>query len=154
MKQALLEELVANVVRVEITREHGADIAQLAIKNDVTINTELRNRGRRIHARSANAADSAHAVFRLMKEEIEKRGMAVSSEELVNLPKMERGATGFSATATIDVGTRSDEELRGVFQETLKAAKDRMSAARYRRFLENWSDKKGSAAADQGLGGL
>lgn len=151
MAYTLLDEVIANIIRVEITREPGDPTAKISVRNAVDIGAELRTRGKRLRVGTADVADSADAMFSLMKEELEKRGIMAGNEELVNLPRMARGATNFSATATLDVTDKSDDELRLTFANALKATIDRMGAARFREIVGYWSNLRAGKAAGEGL---
>ncbi len=148
MAHTLLDEVIANIIRVEITREPGEPTAKLSIRNDVDIDTELRTRGKRLRVGTADVADSAAAMSRLMREELANRGIETGDETLVNLPKMPRGEKTFSATTDLKIDGKSEAELRITFAAALKATIDRMGAARFREIVGYWSDLRAGKAAD------
>lgn len=147
MAHTLFDETVANIIRVEITREPGDPTAKLSIRNDVDIDAELRSRGKRLRVGTADVADSADAIFRLMKEELEKRGITAANEVLKNLPKMARGERDFSATAGLSIEGKSDDEMRIILQDAFTATIGRMGTARFREIVGYWSDRKAGKGA-------
>lgn len=148
MAHTLFDETVANIIRVEILREPGYPSAKLSIRNDVDIDAELRSRGKRLRVGTADVADSADAMFRLMKEELEKLGITSDNEKRFNLPKIPRGERKFSATADVNVEGKNDDELRIIFADALNATIGRMGAARFREIVGYWSDRRAGNAAD------
>ncbi len=154
MGQLLLDETVASVVKVEIARDHGDPTAQFTVRNDVKITPTMRTRQRRPNIAAINIPDSADVVFNIMRQKLADMGIAAYDVQKTNLPEMAAGTTDFSATATLDVGSRSDDELRAAFEQAYTAAIQHMAAKRFRGKAGAWTDRRGGMAAEEGLGGL
>jgi hypothetical protein len=147
MATLLLDNDIRSILKVQIEREPNSSQAKLIIKNDVKITGEIRERGRKLHRRTADVPDTANALFNEMIKHLTTSGFTCTNIERDNLPKMSHDRNDFSATAMINVGTQSDAELQNVFEGIFTEAVTDIAHSRYYRTIERWSDRVAGSAA-------
>jgi len=141
---------LGQTVQVAIVREPKASQAKFTVSSDVAVKGEFKQREHFTGMESTGPSKTAYKFFKQAILLLGKRDLKCQDIRLENLPKLPRDIAHFRAEATIEVGERSDDELRAIFEQEMYIAKTIAQEADFtqrRGKGRNWTNRKGGRAA-------